>query len=234
MLKPLKAAPYGFLHHMEVLFMGELTTTEKTAGRPTKFTQRRAEAIINLLLEGYSLMRIGTMPGMPDVSTIRRWRIEFPMFDDAVRRAVAIVEEDDYAQAIELANSIGPDSDKAAIELQMKAYWARAKRHQLGPRVAVTTIQSTTATAAQVEKNAERDWSEKTPAEYTLEDIAKARSDALADGIITGQSVEYLEDAEYNWRYYVNDGQFLRQRITAPRYPEGTDRDAVGYIERLK
>lgn len=216
--------------------MEESNTTEilPGPGRPTKYTRRRAEAIIDLLLEGYSFTRIGKMPGMPDVSTIRRWRIEYPLFDNAVRRAVAMVEEDDYAQAIDLAQSIGPDSDKAAIELQMKAYWARARRHQLGPRVAVTNIQSTTATAAQVEQQAEKDWSEKTPAEYSLEDIAKARSDALADGIITGQSAQYLEDAEYNWRYYVSDGHFLRQRITAPRYPEGTDRDEVGYIERLK
>ncbi len=216
--------------------MEESNTTEilPGPGRPTKYTRRRAEAIIDLLLEGYSFTRIGKMPGMPDVSTIRRWRIEYPLFDNAVRRAVAIVEEDDFAAAIDLAQSIGPDSDKAAIELQMKAYWARARRHQLGPRVAVTNIQSTTATAAQVEQQAEKDWSEKTPAEYSLEDIAKARSDALADGIITGQSAQYLEDAEYNWRYYVSDGHFLRQRITAPRYPEGTDRDEVGYIERLK
>lgn len=216
--------------------MEESNTTEilPGPGRPTKYTRRRAEAIIDLLLEGYSFTRIGKMPGMPDVSTIRRWRIEYPPFDDAVRRAVAMVEEDDYAAAIDLANSIGPGDDLDAIELQMKAYWARAKRHQLGPRVAITNVQSATATAAQVEQQTEKDWTEKTPAEYSLEDIAKARSNALADGIITGQSVEYLEDAEYNWRYYVDNGQFLRQRINAPRFPEGTGRDEIGYIERLK
>lgn len=214
--------------------MEELTANEKSAGRPTKYAQRRAEAIIDLLLEGYSLVRIGTIPGMPSVSTIRRWRIEYPTFDDAVRRAVAMVEEDDYAQAIDLANSIEPGSNLDAIELQMKAYWARAKRHQLGPRVAVTTINSNTATTAAIEQKAERDWSEKTPAEYTLQDIAKARSDVLADGFITGQSAAYLEDAEYNWRYYVEDGQFLRQRINAPRHPEGSDRDELGYVEILK
>lgn len=213
----------------------EVAENEKHSGRPSKYTRRRAEAVIDLLLEGYSLVRIGTMFGMPSVSTIRRWRIEYPMFDDAVRRAVAMVEEDDYATAIDLANSIGPDTDKAAIELQMKALWARAKRHQLGPRVAVTNIQSATATAAaRVEQQAEKDWTEKTPAEYTLEDIAKARSDALADGFITGQSVEYMEDVEYNWRYYVDNGQFLRQRINAPRYPEGSERDQIGYVEILK
>ena len=212
----------------------EETENEKY-GRPTKYTQRRAEAIIDLLLEGYSLMRIGKMPGMPCVRTIRRWRIEYPMFDDAVRRAVAIAEEDDYAAAIDLANGIGPGDNLDAIELQMKAYWARAKRQQLGPRIAVTTINQNGTTTTAIEQQAEpREWYDKALTDWTEQDLANARSHYLGLALINNYDADYLEDISYNWRYYVDNGQFVRQRINRNRHPQNNDRDELGYIEVLK
>lgn len=212
------------------------TTREKSSGgRPIKYNQQRAEAIINLLLEGYSLKRIGSMPGMPSISTIRRWRIEYPMFDDAVRRAVAMVEEDDYAAAIDLANSIGPGSDLDAVELQMKAYWARAKRHQLGPRVAVTTINQNGATTSAIEQQAEpREWYDKALADWTEQDLANARSHYIGLALINNDDADYLEDITYNWRYYVDGSHFVRQRVNRNRHPQNSDRDELGYIEVLK
>ncbi|EHC7971499.1 hypothetical protein JR414_002566 [Escherichia coli] len=204
-------------------------------GRPTKYTQRRAESIIDLLLEGYSLKRIGSMPGMPDVSTMRRWRIEYPIFDDAVRRAVAMVEEDDYAAAIDLANNIGPGSDLDAVELQMKAYWARAKRQQLGPRIAVTTINQNGATTSAIEQQAEpREWYDKALNDWTEQDLANARSHYIGLALINNDDADYLEDISYNWRYYVDGDQFVRQRINPNRHPQNTERDELGYIEVLK
>lgn len=217
--------------------MEESNTTEilPGPGRPTKYTRRRAEAIIDLLLEGYSFTRIGKMPGMPDVSTIRRWRIEYPPFDDAVRRAVAMVEEDDYAAAIDLANSIGPGDDLDAIELQMKAYWARAKRHQLGPRVAVTTINQNGATTSAIEQQAEpREWYDKALADWTEQDLANARSHYIGLALINNDDADYLEDITYNWRYFVEGGRFVRQRVNRNRHPQNSDRDEIGYIEVLK
>ncbi|ELG3400945.1 hypothetical protein ACIPS4_003864 [Escherichia coli] len=213
----------------------EVSEKEKTNGRPTKYTQRRAETIIELLLEGHSLKRIGSIPGMPSISTIRRWRIEYPMFDDAVRRAVAMVEEDDYAAAIDLANSIGPGSDLDAVELQMKAYWARAKRHQLGPRVAVTTINQNGATTAAIEQQAEpREWYDKALAEWTEQDLADARSHYIGLALINNDDADYLEDITYNWRYYVDGSHFVRQRVNRNRHSQNTERDELGYIEVLK
>ncbi|EFC9735411.1 hypothetical protein E6E07_09295 [Escherichia coli] len=212
----------------------EETENEKY-GRPTKYTQRRAEAIIDLLLEGYSLMRIGKMPGMPCVRTIRRWRIEYPMFDDAVRRAVAMVEEDDYAAAIDLANGIGPGDNIDAIELQMKAYWARAKRQQLGPRIAVTTINQNGTTTAAIEQQAEpREWYDKALTDWTEQDLANARSHYIGLALINNYDADYLEDITYNWRYCVDNGQFVRQRINLNPHPQNNDRDELGYIEVLK
>ncbi|MMC89891.1 hypothetical protein EEQ65_06960 [Escherichia coli] len=212
-----------------------LPREEKLPGRPTKYTQRRAESIIDLLLEGYSLKRIGSMPGMPDVSTMRRWRIEYPMFDDAVRRAVAMVEEDDYAAAIDLANSIGPGDDLDAIELQMKAYWARAKRQQLGPRIAVTTINQNGTTTTAIEQQAEaREWYNKALADWTEQDLANARSHFIGQALINNDDADYLEDITYNWRYYVDNGQFVRQRVNPNRHPQNNDRDELGFIEVLK
>lgn len=212
------------------------TTREKSSGgRPIKYNQQRAEAIINLLLEGYSLKRIGSMPGMPSISTIRRWRIEYPMFDDAVRRAVAMVEEDDYAAAIDLANSIGPGSDLDAVELQMKAYWARAKRQQLGPRVAVTTINQNGTTTTAIEQQAEpREWYDKALADWTEQDLANARSHYIGLALINNDDADYLEDIIYNWRYYVEGSHFVRQRVNRNRHPQNSDRDELGYIEVLK
>lgn len=214
----------------------EATSREKNlGGRPIKYNQQRAEAIIDLLLEGHSLMRIGKMPGMPSISTIRRWRIEFPLFDDAVRRAVAIAEEDDFAAAIDLANGIGPGDDLDAIELQMKAYWARANRNRLGPRVAVTTInQNGTATTA-IEQQAEpREWYDKALTDWTEQDLANARSHYIGLTLINNDDADYLEDITYNWRYYVDNGQFVRQRVNPNRHPQNNDRDELGFIEVLK
>lgn len=213
----------------------EVAENEKPNGRPTKYTQRRAEAIIDLLLEGYSLKRISKISGMPSVSTIRRWRIEYPLFDDAVRRAVAIAEEDDYAAAIDLANSIGPGDDLKAIELQMKAYWARANRNRLGPRVAVTTINQNGTTTTAIEQQAEvKEWYEKALTDWTEQDLANARSHYIGLALINNGDAHYLEDVTYNWRYYVDNGQFVRQRINRNRHPQNSDRDELGYIEVLK
>lgn len=214
----------------------EAATREKNSGgRPIKYNQQRAEAIIDLLLEGYSLMRIGKMPGMPCVRTIRRWRIEYPIFDDAVRRAVAMVEEDDYAAAIDLANSIGPGDDLDATELQMKAYWARAKRQQLGSRIAVTTINQNGTTTTAIEQQAEAlEWYDKALADWTEQDLANARSHFIGQALINNDDANYLEDITYNWRYYVDGGQFVRQRVNPNRHPQNTDRDELGYIEVLK
>lgn len=52
----------------------------KKAGRPTLYTEALAEKICELIAQGVSEIKIGAMPGMPDASTIYRWKDDHPEF----------------------------------------------------------------------------------------------------------------------------------------------------------
>ena len=63
------------------------TATSKKVGRPTLYTEALADKIVGLIEEGYSERQIGKMAGMPDASTISRWKDERPDFCKRSARA---------------------------------------------------------------------------------------------------------------------------------------------------
>lgn len=60
---------------------------KKKTGRPTMYSPELAEKICDLIKQGLSERKIGAMSGMPDASTIYRWKDEYPEFCKQSARA---------------------------------------------------------------------------------------------------------------------------------------------------
>lgn len=56
------------------------TTTKRKRGAPSLYTKELAEKIVDLISQGYSEREICKMPGMPDYSTVKRWKDRYPEF----------------------------------------------------------------------------------------------------------------------------------------------------------
>ena len=59
----------------------------KKNGRPTRYTPKLAKQIVELIEKGVSERSIAKMSGMPDTSTIWRWKGEHPEFCNQSARA---------------------------------------------------------------------------------------------------------------------------------------------------
>lgn len=56
------------------------TTTKRKRGAPSLYTKELAAKIVDLISQGYSEREICKMPGMPDYSTVKRWKDRYPEF----------------------------------------------------------------------------------------------------------------------------------------------------------
>lgn len=59
----------------------------KKVGRPSKYTKALADKICFLIEEGYSERKICAIEGMPDVTTLSRWKDAHPEFCQRSARA---------------------------------------------------------------------------------------------------------------------------------------------------
>lgn len=73
--------------------MSDATSTKSRGGRPSLYSDDLAEKICGLIEEGYSERQIGQMDGMPDVSTISRWKDENAEFCKRSARAREVSAE---------------------------------------------------------------------------------------------------------------------------------------------
>lgn len=60
---------------------------EKTRGRPSTYTEEKANEICRLIENGITLLSISQLEGMPDISTIYDWQDNNPEFAQAYARA---------------------------------------------------------------------------------------------------------------------------------------------------
>ncbi len=56
------------------------TQTKRKPGAPSLYTKELAAKIVDLISQGYSEREICKMSGMPDYSTIKRWKNRYPEF----------------------------------------------------------------------------------------------------------------------------------------------------------
>lgn len=62
-------------------------TAPKRSGRPSKYTEELAGKICDLIAEGHSERSICKMEGMPNLSTLWRWKDQYPEFCNRSVRA---------------------------------------------------------------------------------------------------------------------------------------------------
>lgn len=80
-------------------------------GRPSTYTQGKADAICDYIMEGYSLRKIAAQEGMPDKVTILKWLDAHPTFATQYARAK-------QEQAEALADEIVDIADEEAVTIR--------------------------------------------------------------------------------------------------------------------
>lgn len=83
-------------------------------GRPTLYTKALADKIITLIEEGKSERKIGKMAGMPDASTIFRWKDEHEDFCRRSARARQASAEKFREEALQVAQETADFADDVA------------------------------------------------------------------------------------------------------------------------
>ena len=86
----------------------------KKRGAPSLYTPQLAEKICALIEEGYSERKIATMPGMPHVTTITRWKTEHPDFCVQSARAREVSAELFNDRRMEKAQALYEDALRRA------------------------------------------------------------------------------------------------------------------------
>lgn len=87
-------------------------TSKKKVGRPSLYTDELADKIVGLIEEGYSERQIGKMAGMPDASTISRWKDERPDFCKRSARARELSASIYREKALKIAESVNDFADE--------------------------------------------------------------------------------------------------------------------------
>lgn len=90
------------------------TAAPKKVGRPTKYNEKLADKIIQLIESGSSERQIAKMEGMPDVTTIRRWKDEHPDFCTRSARAREASAERFREEALQVARETSDFADRIA------------------------------------------------------------------------------------------------------------------------
>lgn len=85
-------------------------------GRPSEFTQDKADMICDLLTHGYSLRKICSAPDMPDRATVLNWGVKNEAFFNQYTRARQIQAE---AMADDIFDVSDDKTDDVSGELQM-------------------------------------------------------------------------------------------------------------------
>ena len=105
--------------------MTENTTSRKPTGRPSSFTQDKADTICGRIAMGESLRRICKDEGMPEAGTVFRWLREFPAFQDQYARAREEQAEGYADEIAEIADEVHledvKDEDGNVIEVKVDA-----------------------------------------------------------------------------------------------------------------
>lgn len=110
---------YGYCSDMEEL--------ARKSGRPSTYTKKLADGMLNRLMEGESLRHICTEDGMPDLRTVMRWlesRPDFALRYSRTRDVQADLLDDRIQQEADDANEEDWQVRKLRIET-MK--WRAAK-----------------------------------------------------------------------------------------------------------
>ena len=97
------------------------------AGRPSEYTEEKADAICALISQGESVKSIGGMKDMPSEAGIYKWLAAYPTFVEKYTRARE-QQADVYSQQIvDIADSATPE-DYMVAKLRLDARkWAASK-----------------------------------------------------------------------------------------------------------
>lgn len=93
--------------------------------RPSKFTQKLADEICELIVEGRSLRSICKQGDMPALSTVFKWLAEKPEFSDQYARAKDEQAEILADEIIQIADT-EDDAQKARVKIDARK-WVASK-----------------------------------------------------------------------------------------------------------
>jgi transposase-like protein len=86
------------------------------AGRPTDYTQEKADAICHMLSDGMSLRSVCRQDGMPEAKTVFNWMRRFPEFLQQYARAKDESADALVEQMMDIADDEPPRLESGAID----------------------------------------------------------------------------------------------------------------------
>ena len=114
----------------------------------SQFTQEKADAICELIVQGKSLRQISAAEGMPAVSTICKWLVDFPEFSEQYARAKEEQAEILADEIVSIADN-AEDAQKARLQVDARKWVAsKLKPKKYGDR---TQLEHTGADGGPIE-----------------------------------------------------------------------------------
>lgn len=93
-------------------------------GRPSKYTQKLADAILDRIANGDSLRTICKgNPDMPAVSTILKWKLENPVFSEQYDEARQSQAQHLFDQLIEIADSSTGETQRDRLRVDTRKWY---------------------------------------------------------------------------------------------------------------
>src|SRR6266446_3052140 len=112
------------------------TGATRPRGRPTSYCPELADAIFELLCDGFPMNVICRVPGMPDRGTVRRWERQNAEFRRMIQRAREFGADTLAAEVVEIADAATiapgraePDSGPEMARCEQRAEARRILRH---------------------------------------------------------------------------------------------------------
>lgn len=103
-------------------------------GEIVKYSPETALAVLERLADGMTVAGISRLPGMPSVSGMRTWRIQYPEFARAWKTAKELSAESFEDKALDIADDLVETNDYTgtkvrALEVAISQYrWSAARR----------------------------------------------------------------------------------------------------------
>ncbi len=103
------------------------TGATRPRGRPTSYCPELADAIFELLCDGFPMNVICRVPGMPDRGTVRRWERQNAEFRRMIQRGREFGADTLAAEVVEIADAATPQSLQIARNRIQARKWLVSK-----------------------------------------------------------------------------------------------------------
>lgn len=184
------------------------------AGKRSIYNEKWLDKIVDKILEGHSIVQIGSLKGFPTARTLFRWLHTYPELREAVNLAKEFAAEGIYDECEDIADKVTEEAAAVSkASLRVKTRLARIGRNAPRSNTTVNVNNTNTAQAAAqatseaTAMNIELNWTQKPYSQWTPEDLKQYEYNRLAmlhdDDLLSPE--ELAEELTYTFRIENNE-----------------------------